>query len=48
MISPTLINLNLTKLNYYQIMIILDKCNGICNAFDDFSTKYMFQVKQKM
>ena len=28
-------------------MISLDKCIGSCNAVDDFSQKYVFQMKQK-
>ena len=34
-ISPTLINLNHTELNYYPFMISLDKCSSSCNAADD-------------
>ena len=35
---PTLIDLNPAELNYYPLMISLDKCSGSCN-FDDLFTK---------
>ena len=35
----TLIDSNLIKLNYYHFMVILDKCNGSCNAVDNLCTK---------
>ena len=38
-ISPTLPVLNPVEFSYYPFMISLDKCNGSCNAVDDFSTK---------
>ena len=37
--SPTLPVLNPVEFSYYPFMISLDKCNGSCNAVDDFSTK---------
>ena len=36
---PTLIDLNPVEINYYSIVISLDKCNGSCNVVDDLSTK---------
>ena len=36
MARPTLIDLNPVELNYYSFIISLDKCNGSCNAVDDF------------
>ena len=36
---PTLIDLNPVELNYYQLMVSLDKSNGICNAVDEASAK---------
>ena len=37
--SASLIDLNPVELNYYQIMIILDKCDGSCNGVDELSIK---------
>ena len=39
MVRPTRIDLNLIELNYYPVMISLDKCNGSCNVVDNLSTK---------
>ena len=39
MIRPAFIDLNPVKLNYYQFMSKIDKCNGSCNVVDDLSTK---------
>ena len=39
MTKPTLIVLNLIKLNYYTFMISLDKLNGSCNVLDGLFTK---------
>ena len=36
---PTLIYLDLRKLNCYPFIIILDKCSGSFNALDDFSDR---------
>ena len=41
MIRPTLIDLNLVELSYYQFMVSLDKCNANFNVVDDLSTKNM-------
>ena len=35
-------------LNYYLSIISLDKCNGICNAVDDYLQKYVVLVKYKV
>ena len=32
-------DLNPVKVNYYPLMISLDKCDGSCNVADDLSTK---------
>ena len=37
--KPTLIVLNLIKLNCYTFMISLDKFNGSCNVLNGLSTK---------
>ena len=47
MITPTLIDLNPVKLNYYPFMTSLDKCNGTCNAVDDLYTKICVPNKTK-
>ena len=39
MIKSTLINLNLSGLNYYPFMPSLGKRNGSCDAVDDLFTK---------
>ena len=44
MVRPTLIDLNLAELKYYTFIIILDKCNGICNVL---SPKICSEKKQK-
>ena len=36
---PTLIDLNLVELDFYQFVISLDKCNAGCNVVDDLFTK---------
>ena len=48
MTRPSLIDLNPLELNYYPLVISLDKYNGSCNAVDDLSTKiYVFPVPSK-
>ena len=47
MITPTLIYLNPVEFNHYPFIISLDKCNGICNAVDDLSTKIRVPSKTK-
>ena len=42
-----LVLLDPIELNYYPFIISLDKFNESCNAVDDFSTKYVFPIKQK-
>ena len=32
---PNLINLKPIELNYYPIIIVLERCNGSCNTLDD-------------
>ena len=39
MIRPTLIDLNPDELNYYPLIVSLDKCSRSCDAADDLSTK---------
>ena len=41
MIRPTLTDLNLVELSYYQFMVSLDQCNANFNVVDDLSTKNM-------
>ena len=36
---PTLIDLDPVEINYYRLIVSLDKSNGICNAVDEVSTK---------
>ena len=48
MARPTVIDLNPIELNYYPFMISLDKCNEICNAIDDLSTKICIPSKTKL
>ena len=43
----TLIDLNLIDLNYYPFIVILDKCNGSCNAINDLAIKTCFPSKTK-
>ena len=38
MVRPTGIDLGAIELSYYPFMIVLDKCNGSCNASDGLST----------
>ena len=47
MTRRTLIDLNTDELNYYLLMIIPDKCNGIFNAVDDLSAKICFPTEKK-
>ena len=47
MIRPTLTDLNPIELNYYPLMVSLYKCNGICNAVDNLSTKFCAPSKRK-
>ena len=47
MIRPAIINLSPVELKYYPFMISLDKCNRICNAVDDLSTKTWAPIKTK-
>ena len=35
------VDLNPIELEYYPLVISLDKCNGSCNSVDDLSTKNM-------
>ena len=44
---PTLIDSNLIGLNYYPFIVILDKCNGSCNAISDIARKICFPSKTK-
>ena len=48
MVRPTVIDLNPIELNYYPFMISLYKCNEICNAIDDLSTKICIPSKTKL
>ena len=41
------IDLNHVELNCDLFMISLDKCNGICNAIDDLTTKICVSSKTK-
>ena len=43
----TLIDLNPIELNYYPLMISLDKCNGRCNADDELSSKISVPSKKR-
>ena len=47
MIIPFLIDLNPLEIKYYPLIINLDKCSGICNSFDDLSTKICIPSKRK-
>ena len=47
MIRATLIGLSRTELNYYPLMISLDKRNGICDIVDDLPTKICVLSKTK-
>ena len=44
---PSLIDLNLIKLNYLPFVIRLDKRNGSCNAVNDWSTKICAPNKKR-
>ena len=46
-IRSTLIGLNPVELNYYLLMISLDKSSGSCNAADDLSTKICVSSKKR-
>ena len=45
---PTLIDSHPVELDCYPLMIILDKCNGNCNAVHDLSTKICVPSKTKV
>ena len=47
MITPTLIDLNPVELSHYPFMISPDKCNRICNAVDELSTKICVPSERK-
>ena len=51
MTRPMLINLtpdtHNQKLGYFQFMVILGRCDGSCNIFDDLSSKMYFPNKFK-
>ena len=51
-IQPTHINLYPNEysqqLHYYSFAVILDKCVGSCITLNNVSTKYVFQIKQKI
>ena len=36
---PTLIDLDPVEINYYRLIVSLDKSTGICNAVDEVSIK---------
>ena len=36
---PTFSDFNTVELNYYQLIVCLDKCSGSCNTVDDLFTK---------
>ena len=44
---PALISLNPAKLNYYQFIISLDKCNGSCNTLTEISGRTCVPNKTK-
>ena len=46
MVSPTLIDLNPVELDYFALMISLNKCSGSCNAVGDLFTKTCFPNKK--
>ena len=46
MVSPTLIDLNPVELDYFALMISLNKCSGSCNAVGDLFTKTCFLNKK--
>ena len=39
LVRPTLIDLNSNELNYYPLMVSLERCNGSCNTLDNLSNK---------
>ena len=45
---PALISLNPAKLNYYQFIISLDKCNGVVIHLLKYLAELVSQTKQKM
>ena len=47
LLRPTPIDLSLTELNSYLLMVSLDKCNGIRDADDDFSVQKCVPNKTK-
>ena len=47
MARPTVIDLNPVELNYYLIIIRLDKCNGTCNNVDGLSTEICVRSETK-
>ena len=47
MIRSTLTDLNSVELDYYPLIISLDKCSGTCNFTDDLSTKICVPSKTK-
>ena len=38
MVRSNLIDLNIVELNYYSLMISLERCSGSCDAAYDLST----------
>ena len=44
---PTLVDLNPVELNYFPLMISLDKSNENCNAADDLSAKIWIRSEAK-
>ena len=47
MIMLTFVDLNPIDLNYYWLMISLDKSNGICNVVDDLYMKICIPSETK-
>ena len=47
MIWPFLNELNPAELNYYPLVISLDKCNGSCNSLDDLPMILCFQENKQ-
>ena len=47
MARPTLIDLNPIELDYYPLMVSIDKSNGICNTVDNVSTKICVPSERK-
>ena len=52
MIKPTLINLHPSEysqeFHYYSFEVKLNRCIGSCNALNDLSEKYVFQINRKI